>query len=244
MDWVKKFYSQTGKWWGPAESKITERDFERAKKITRLAPDTKSILELGSGYGNTAAACARAGFDVTAVEISDRINFAKQFTDKKYSGSLKFIKADFYEVKFGNKFDVVTYWNGFGIGTDDDQKRLLTKIASEWLKPNGLILMDVQNPAKWCEWAKEPVVNKKANPAKGYNFNVSEKIEFDEAMQFMTDTWWETDNPTEKFTQKIRCYSPADFKKLLSGTGLKLDLIEPIGDELRKVNEYLVKLTK
>ena len=22
MDWVKKFYSQTGKWWGPAESKI------------------------------------------------------------------------------------------------------------------------------------------------------------------------------------------------------------------------------
>ena len=43
MDWVHKFYSTTGKWWGPAESKITERDFDRAKIIKILAPKTEFV---------------------------------------------------------------------------------------------------------------------------------------------------------------------------------------------------------
>jgi len=36
MDWIKSFYSKTGKWWGPAEVKITYRDYQRLKIVKRL----------------------------------------------------------------------------------------------------------------------------------------------------------------------------------------------------------------
>lgn len=133
MDWINKFYSRTGKWWGPAEVReITDRDRQRAASIKKwCGSGKKTVLELGSGYGNTAAATAEAGHDVIAVEISDRADFSEQFTKQKYKGSLKVIKEDFYNLKLDEKVDIVTYWNGFGIGEDSDQQRLLRKTADE-----------------------------------------------------------------------------------------------------------------
>ena len=77
MQWAKDFYSKTGRWWGPAEANITERDRERAITIKRLIPSVRKVLELGSGYGNTAAACAEAGIKVVGIEISDRYDFSR-----------------------------------------------------------------------------------------------------------------------------------------------------------------------
>jgi len=37
-----------------------------------------------------------------------------------------------------------------------------------------------------------------------------------------TDTWWEQDQPGQRHTQTGRCYTPADFRLLLEGTGLTL----------------------
>lgn len=42
-------------------------------------------------------------------------------------------------------FDVIAYGNGFGIGTDLDQRQLLDRIAV-WVRPEGHLLMDVFNP--------------------------------------------------------------------------------------------------
>lgn len=229
MKWVNNFYSKTGTWWGPAESKISDRDYERADIIHRLAPAAKTILELGSGYGNTAAACAERGFDTTAIEISDRINFAQQYEEKHYQGSLKFVKGSFYDVKLPCQFDVVSYWNGLGIGTDADQ-RILLKQISKWLKPNGIALIDVQNPFVWFTWAQEKEkISKKARPEVGYNFNVSEQIDFDVINNRLIDTWWQTETPDQKISQDLRCYSPHDLILLLEGTGLKLKSIEVDG---------------
>ncbi len=254
MDWIKKFYSTTGKWWGPAESKIDDRDHERVATIKRLSkPSVKSILELGSGYGNTAAACAQEGFNVTAIEISDRVDFAKQYTSQKYKGSLHVIKEDFYKVSFKDKFDVICYWNGFGVGTDDDQRKLLLRMADEWLNKDGCILMDVQNPFVWASWVGEEE-HKTACPEEGYNYSISEKFGFDQVNNRFTDTWWETDKPEEKITQDLRCYSPVDILLLIGGTGLKLERIEVEGKEIKinklntidnplsKASEYLTKL--
>ena len=239
MKWANKFYSTTGTWWGPAEYKVTDRDYDRVSIIKRISPESKTVLELGSGYGNTASACAESGFNTTAIELSDRIEYALQYEEKEHTGSLKFIKGSFYDVQLSEKFDVVAYWNGLGLGFDEDQRNLLKRIANEWLNPNGMALIDVQNPFVWFMWAEEKeLINKKARPEAGYNFNVSEKIEFDVLKNRLIDTWWQTEKPEEKISQDLRCYSPNDLILLLEGTGLKLKSIEVEGKEIDLTKDY------
>lgn len=243
MDWVKSFYSTTAQWWGPAEAKITERDYKRLEKVKKLIGYLpKSVLELGSSYGNTAAVFADAGIDVTAIEVSDRADFATRYAKQKHKGKLIFIKDDFYRVKITQKYDVVCYWNGFGIGIDEDQKKLLKKIAQEWLRPRGSLIMDVQNPYIWEKWDGDKE-HKKAKPDEGYDYDIWQEIRYDHAEKRMYDTWWRTDKPEEKYTQSIRCYLPEELKVLAKDCGLKVVYVEA-NDHLVnwKSHEYLIQL--
>ena len=76
MDWVEGFYSRTGAWWGEAESGIGEVDRRRAAALLDIGGSGASVLELGCGYGSSARACAAVGLEVTAIDLSDRIQFA------------------------------------------------------------------------------------------------------------------------------------------------------------------------
>jgi SAM-dependent methyltransferase len=234
MDWVKDFYSQTGTWWGPAESKTSERDHRRVAKVHAQAGDGPwRILELGSGYGTTAAALATAGHTVTAVELSDRVRF--QTPAKR----LTVLNEDFYTVRLRQEFDVVCYFNGFGIGSDADQRRLLTRIAAEWLRPGGVALIDVYNPFTWNSWHGDEE-HRHPDPSQGYAYELHERTTFDPVTCTATDTWWPADRPHEAISQKLRCYTPADLTLLLEGTGLHLDKINPT--DLRDEYEYLAVL--
>lgn len=122
MTWVEPFYSETGTWWGQAESDISQRDYARVETVRRLTGRTGGcLLDLGSSYGNTAAAFALTGWDVAGVEISDRIHFAEQHLQSvagsPSAGSLTFVRGDFTTLGIEEPFDVITYWNGFGIGS-------------------------------------------------------------------------------------------------------------------------------
>lgn len=188
-------------------------------------------MELGSGYGNTAAACAEVGMRIVGIEISDRCDFAKKHQEK-HPELLSFRKEDFYTVKLQEKFDVVCYWNGFGIGTDADQRRLLKRIYAEWLNPDGKVLVDIANPYVWTKWVGDEE-HLTANPKEGYEYNVNQKIDFDPVHNRFLDTWWDSDKPEEKLTQDIRCYSPVDLLLLLEGTRFELEKIEVNGEEIK-----------
>ena len=54
-----------------------------------------------------------------------------------------------------------------------------------------------------------------------------------------TDTWWRVDRPEERISQVLRCYTPADLRLLLDGTGLRLDAIDGFD---RDEAEYLAVL--
>ncbi|MEZ0110099.1 SAM-dependent methyltransferase [Catenulispora sp. EB89] len=225
MDWSRDFYSTTGRWWGPAESGVTERDHERVALVRTASAATSeatTMLELGCGYGSTAALAARSGFQVLGIDISDRLQFARRYLDEAAPGTLGFAYADFYRFAARRRFDVICYWNGFGIGTDADQRVLLRRIAQEWLAPGGVALIDVANPLAWSRWAGE-VEHKAARPQDGYRYALTERIDFDPIGCRYIDTWWEQDHPERAHTQTGRCYTPADFELLLAGTGLTLN---------------------
>ncbi|BCJ35650.1 hypothetical protein Athai_31530 [Actinocatenispora thailandica] len=251
MDWVPEFYSTTGRWWAPALAAVGEQERARAELVGRICgPGPYRILELGAGYGNTAAALAERGHQVTAVEISDRAEHAERHAGPR----LRVVHDDFYAVQLPGDHDVVCYFNGFGIGTDADQRRLLRRISAEWLRPGGHALIDVMNPFVWARWAGDRE-HRDADPARGYAYTVDERTDFDPVHSRYTDTWWETDRPDDAITQVGRCYTPADLMLLLEGTdlavarlfvdGIELDLDgDHVGHAplLHQAHEYLAVL--
>ncbi|HEX2144883.1 MAG TPA: class I SAM-dependent methyltransferase [Glycomyces sp.] len=262
MEWAQDFYSRTGHWWGKAESGVGERDRARVERAHRVrGPETTRVLELGCGYGNTAAAFAAAGHRVVGVELTDRVDHAAAHADRLGPDRLgpdrlRIVRGDFYNVALDGRFDLVTYWNGFGIGSDADQRRLLRRIAAEWLEPGGTALVDVYNPHVWAGWDGNTDLLR-PNPERGYHHELRQEIRFDPVSSTAIDTWWDTAEPEHRITQRLRCYSPTDLRLLLEGTGLALagvliggesvDLAaEHAGDAawLREHHEYLAVLER
>ncbi len=232
MEWVKDFYNQAGVWWGPGSDDPAE-DLARAAAIQRLCgPGAKRILELGAGSGRTAAAMADLGHTVVAVELSPtRVRQAQELLGATRTGSLAFLEADFYTVELDGRFDVVCYWDGFGVGSDAGHRRLLQRIAQCWLAPGGSVLMDVASPV----WAARHVGEEmRLAPLAGVPGSVEmiRRFHFDPLHCRWIDEWQPAANPEKALAQTIRCYTPADFLLLLEGTDLALKRLEVNGQAL------------
>ena len=230
--WIRDFYDQTGIWWG-SDFELSEEDLFRAAAIERLCgPGSKRVLELGCGAGHSAAATAACGHSVTALDLSPRrISQAKALLKATRQGSLEFLEADFYTVELPGKFDVVTYWDGFGITTDADHRRLLHRIAREWLAPGGSALIDVASPL-WV-MRRAGTVDRLA-PLQGVpgSVEMDRRYHFDPLHCRWIDEWQPVAAPENALSQTIRCYTPADFLLLLEGTGLTLQRLEVAGEPI------------
>jgi SAM-dependent methyltransferase len=177
------------------------------------------VLELGAGGGQSALAVAKLGHEVTAIELVPRsVAHARTLTSQAAPGLLRVLEGSFYTLPLAETFDVVCYWDGFGVGTDAQQRQLLQRIA-RWLAPAGTVLVDIYTPWYWAR-------------VSGRQMNTPTFVRqygFDADGCRMLDHWWQAERPDERVTQSLRCYSPQDLRLLLEGTGLVLERVEPGG---------------
>lgn len=225
--WIKDFYTQSDIWWGPDAG----ADYYPARlaAIARLCgPGSKRILELGAGSGAVAALLAQQGHQVVAVELTTAIRLAQGLPQESWTGSLVALEADFYSVHLNGCFDVVCYWDGFGLGSDTDQRGLLRRVARDWLLPGGCMLVDVFNPARYARCAGTEEI---LPPLKGVPGSVEMRhlCHYDPVQARWIDEWQPTSAPDQALAQTVRCYSPADLRLLLEGTGLELVRVEVDG---------------
>ena len=253
VGWTKEFYSRSRERWGP--SGILPHHQDRAAQIARLCGwGKKRVLELGAGAGGAAAAMADLGHDVTAIDIAPpAVAYTEELAREPRAGTLVAREADFFTATFENRFDVVAYWNGFGVGSDTDQRRLLKRIAAEWLAPNGSLLLDVANPIYWAQVAGQQRIVETDRAGR-----FIKRTDFDPVGCRFLDSWSAEDDSSGRVdTQSIRCYSPADFLLLLEGTGLTATRAEmngtvfaldgadlPLRKSFEEVWEYLVQLVR
>ena len=223
VQWVRGFYERQYDWagwrnrWADVDSSVTDPRVDAVRRLAGSGP--KRVLELGSGTGTTAANLAHAGHDVVAIELlPDLAENAGRLAREVKAGSLRAVAGDFYEVEVEGPFDVVAYFDGFGIGSDEDHRRLLRRIAS-WLHRSGHALVDVLTP--WY-WATAAGSEEEFPPGTGVRY----RDDFDVAESRMTERMWRNGREDEAVTQSIRCYSPADLRLLVEGTGLALTDVE------------------
>ena len=220
MDWVKSFYTKQNEWCGVYSGEPSDDDQQQMRDLARvIGPGPKHLLELGAGGGQRAAAAAMQGHTVVAVELLAPLAAnAQRLAARMDAGALTVIQADFYTVALDRTFDAVCYWDGFGVGSDADQHRLLCRIA-EWLKPGGRAVIDISTPWFW-QYAHGQQMQRGAALRK-YTYDVHESR--------LIDTWWPVDQPEQAVAQSLRCYAPADLRLLLQDTGLQLVAVEPGG---------------
>lgn len=227
----KDFYQKQNEWSDIYYRSIGESENEKIRFIDSLTlVGGKEILELGCGGGQFALAAARAGYRVTALDIEQNFIQYAQSQNKDFPESrLRFIVADFMQNIALGKFDCICYWDGFGIGDDQQQKTLLKKMIV-WLKPKGVILLEVFTPWYW------------SSVAQGKSWKVSNATrlyEFDPYENRLLDHWWETGKESTRVTQSIRCYAPVDIELLLSDTGFEIKQIKPGGAVDYNTGKYL-----
>ncbi|MFD1019726.1 class I SAM-dependent methyltransferase [Thalassobacillus hwangdonensis] len=247
MDWIKDFYTKQYKWMGTDDEALFTFEEQLIEKVEKHSGPVKNLLELGGGKGHFAVMAAKRGYEVTVIElIPEAVEHMKALAkEHKVSDNLQIIEGDFYKVKLEEKFDVICYWDGFGIGADTDQ-RVLIKRMREWLRQGGDMYMDIYTPWYWA---------KVAGKRMQLNESISRAYDFDPEGCRMLDTWWQTEIPSETYTQSLRCYSPADLQLLVGnewameivGVGGAMDYEKGTYHEsvpLNKAMSYLVKLEK
>lgn len=215
MDWVQPFFDTVSEWWG--RPKPRQSDLERLAVATRFAPrQPMRVLELGAGGGTTTVVTAEAGHSVTAVELSPaRVTFIRDLVrERDVENAVTVVQGDIHDVDAGGPFDCVMYWNGFGIGSDADQRRLLSRVHDEWLVPEGIFVLDVFSPFRWARVAGQRIERKAVVELVNTN-------DYDPVTSRFFDTWWPAGHEDEAVTQSARCYTPGDFELLLHHIGME-----------------------
>lgn len=246
-DWVEAFYNKQNNWFGAYLGPIESTHHQRAALINEMTDATpKSVLELGAGGGQTAMALAQLGHQLTTIELLEESVLHHHSLEEFYRYGTQILKGDFYTLSLEQQFDIVCYFDSFGIGQDSEQ-RILLKRVHDWLRPNGCAIIEVGSTWHW------------AGIANGQEMDIGvcmRKHEFDFVGSRIIDKWWPYHKPDQMMYQSLRCYTPADLELLLEGTGLKIVAIRAGGKmdyrtgnfipkvDLKEAMTYYIKLQK
>ena len=215
MDWVHSFYDTQDTLTGCYGTDVHPFHHAQAARVTGHRGAACTLLELGAGGGQFAVAAAQAGHAVTALDLRASATAHTTRLAEQHGVPVHACTGDFYTVDLGRTYDMVVYWDGFGIGEDADQAALLHQVA-QWLEPHGTAFVEVFTPWYWAQHA-------------GFTRNTDTYMQtygFDARRCRLLDTY--TPVGGEAITQSLRCYSPEDLCRLLP-EGLVLAEVWPGG---------------
>ncbi|MCM3758368.1 class I SAM-dependent methyltransferase [Sporosarcina aquimarina] len=215
QSWVKPFYRKQFAWMNQeldTEDAYTELSQEVKEQVGK---PFHNMLDIGAGKGDMARTLAVHGIEMTTLElVPELVEFARE----RSNGLVTSYCGDFYTFKLHKTFDVVSYFDGFGIGSDADQIRLLNRIR-RWMKDDGCALIDIYQPKYWQQ-------------VDGREMKVDAACrvyQYDEEGHRMLDSWWHPDHPEDRVTQSLRCYSLEEIGEMCKQTGLSIVGIFPGG---------------
>lgn len=219
--WSTSFYDFQSRLTGAYDEPIHPHHHQQVERITQYLGGPAKLLELGAGGGQFAVAAALRGHTVTALELREAGSAHTRELAAQHGVQVQTLTGNFYTADPG-LYDAVCYWDGFGIGSDDEQQQLLERIQ-RWLHPGGAAYIDVFTPWYWAQHAGFVCdLGASGGPA-----GLIQTYGFDADACCLTDNYAPADEPAQ--TQRLRCYSPADVRLLLRGTGLELSEVWPGG---------------
>jgi 2-polyprenyl-3-methyl-5-hydroxy-6-metoxy-1,4-benzoquinol methylase len=143
---------------------------EIAAILALLPPAPAKLLDLGCGTGWTSFFFAKAGYDVTGVDIApDMILHAAERMTSEGQYQLRFLTADYEEFDGGGEFDAVVFYDALHHAVDE---AAALRCAWRALKPQGVCIASEpgsghgRSPDAVAAVRKYNVTEKAMSPAK------------------------------------------------------------------------------
>jgi 2-polyprenyl-3-methyl-5-hydroxy-6-metoxy-1,4-benzoquinol methylase len=146
---IKAFYSQIhfpGRYTGEDLKFYEEQGINNVylKEIDRFLIDGMSVLDVGCGTGlvSNLFAIHRPNCQITSIDFSDSIDYAKQFAQKNNIKNVDWVKKDFLEFKTTKRYDMIICC---GVLHHIPEYKLALSKMKELLKPGSKLMLAVYN---------------------------------------------------------------------------------------------------
>ncbi|MBL7826452.1 MAG: methyltransferase domain-containing protein [Saprospiraceae bacterium] len=176
--------------------------------------DGATILDLACGKGRHARYLAEKGFVVTGLDISEAsIAFAREFEHAR----LEFFQHDMRKPFRSNYFDgVMNMFTSFGYFNTEHEHLLTLKNVTKELKPGGLFLLDYFNSL----WVRKNLIAQDTKTVDGVTFHLNRKISKGNVFKTVE---FRAAGRQLIFTESVRLFEYADFDRLLTLAGMKIN---------------------
>jgi len=171
------------------------------------------LIDIACGKGRHATYFNKKGMDVVGVDLSkNSLSAAKQFENS----SLMFEMYDMREVYKENYFDIATnLFTSFGyFDNENDNLNAMNAIAKN-LKSEGLLIIDFLNVKK----AITNLLSSEQKTIDGIVFNINRKVEEEHIIKDIAIT---DGTIKQKYQEKVKAMTLANFTELISKSGLKI----------------------
>jgi cyclopropane fatty-acyl-phospholipid synthase-like methyltransferase len=207
-DWFLSFHKS--RWTKPDETGAEEAAL--IQKILKLRKG-QSVLDAPCGRGRIAVHLAKAGINVTGIDITPyNLNFAKKrFINEKLKGEFRLM--DLRDMEFDEEFDAAFNWFGsFGYFSDEENLDVARRYARA-LKPGGRLILEQVN--------RERILRKFMRVKRDGDMTVTNR--WDKKTQ-RTEAEWTVTEGTQKirWTSSIRMYTVSEFRELYRRLGMNM----------------------
>ena len=176
----------------------------------------RRVLDAPCGAGRIAVHLARAGCNVTGIDITAcyLARARRRFRSEGLKGA--FLRRDMRKLDCDAEFDAVLNWQGsFGYFSDAENLDVLRRFARA-VRPGGRVLIDQPN--------REFIL--RHFRASGRRGDVRIVTRWDAHTQRAVSTWTRASGRgRRRWRMSIRLYTPAEFRRLFAQAGLRVEAI-------------------
>ncbi len=221
-DWYRSFFGQD--YLDVYGHLLTEESSQvEAEFVIRalgLKPGDR-VLDLCCGTGRHAVPLAKAGLQVTGLDMSEEYLAHARSAAREAEVKVRFVQGDMREIPFRGEFDaVVNMFTAFGyFDSEADDQRVIDGAASA-LRPGGRLLLDLLNR----DWVAANYVRNEARETPD-GTTYQERRDFDPVAgrNHVEFTITSRDTAERKVSHHIRLYVATEISRMLDRAGLALE---------------------
>jgi SAM-dependent methyltransferase len=192
------------------------------------------VLDMGCGFGRHVLAFREQGADAYGMDLSmDLLRMARELPEPGLLDT-RLVCADSRAAPFQRgSFDaVVILFSSFGYFGDDGDRQVLGEVA-RMLKPGGVVVLDLQNPAR----VRAGLVAHSRNERDGFLIDERRSLRDDGKRIEKSVRLTMKDGTSRAWRESVRMYEVEEMRQLLAGRGLWLEAVdggfkdEPLGPD-------------
>jgi SAM-dependent methyltransferase len=184
------------------------------KKMNLLT--SSYVLDMACGAGRHSIAFAKKGYNVTAVDLSERLIYEAEKNAIHENVNIDFVQADIRDLKLDKQFDlIVNLFTSFGYFETDEENFIIIQKAYDLLKPGGYFVLDYLNK----NYLEKNLVPSSKFIENGTSITQKRAIKYNRVEK---EIIIEKNKSVNKFYESVRMYDFDELKDILEGTGFRI----------------------